>query len=731
MNMLTLIAIAACAQPPQLPVVALTADDTRIERSCRIELPRDTVLRDANGDGVIQIVASGIVVELTGMLRGAPTDAAPETYEGYAIRVAGQKNVTLRGGAVNGYRCAVWATGADGLTLEDLDASDNRRARLESDPQVEDGSDWMFPHENDQNQWMTNYATALYVEDARDVTVRRCRVWHGQSGLCLDRVNEAKIYDNDFSFNSGWGIALWRSGHNVITRNACDFCMRGYSHMVYNRGQDSAGILVFEQCSDNVFAENSATHGGDGIFGFAGKEALGEAPAGETPLVHVGCDRNLFVRNDCSYAAAHGIEMTFSFGNRYSANRLVGNAICGLWLGYSQESLVADNEVAANGGMGYGLERGGVNIDSGRMNTIVRNKFDRNECGVHLWWGKLDAFKGWAAANIKDWEGNLIAENVFAGNTVGLHFRGPGKVTLARNRSEGERWEAVLDPQTQVIRDEAVTVPPTPVPEYPVFGDTRPVGARAALRGRENIIMTEWGPWDHASPLVRRLAITGPTQTWGVYRTSTKPEYALDGAGVIGAAAEPPVGPDPGEAYAVRADAPGVHPYTLTVRAGEFREQVRGTLVVTEWQVSEFPWTQKPETELEAWRKEAEGAQAQTRTLAGLALTHGPDPLEFGLPGNPSTEDLRGSRPRRPAGLIARTRLAVPAGDWTVALYANGGVRLLADGRPIMEEWKNSGARRVTAPLHLDAARDVEFVVEQFRERASQTLLFTIEPAAK
>jgi hypothetical protein len=137
------------------------------------------------------------------------------------------------------------------------------------------------------------------------------------------------------------------------------------------------------------------------------------------------------------------------------------------------------------------------------------------------------------------------------------------------------------------------------------------------------------------------------------------------------------------------------------------------------------------ETELEAWRKEAEGAQAQTRTLAGLALTHGPDPLEFGPPGNPSTEDLRGSRPRRPAGLIAQTRLAVPAGDWTVALYANGGVRLLADGRPIMEEWKNSGARRVTAPLHLDAARDVEFVVEQFRERASQTLLFTIEPATK
>jgi hypothetical protein len=297
----------------------------------------------------------------------------------------------------------------------------------------------------------------------------------------------------------------------------------------------------------------------------------------------VGCDRNLFVRNDCSYAAAHGIEMTFSFGNRYCANRLVGNAICGLWLGYSQESLVADNEVAANGGMGYGLERGGVNIDSGRMNTIVRNKFDRNECGVHLWWGKLDAFKGWAAVNIKDWEGNLIAENVFAGNTVGLHFRGPGKVTLARNRSEGERWEAVLDPQTQVIRGRGrhrAANAGAGIPGVRGYATGRCARGTPRPRKHHHDGVGAVGPRFAARAATRDH---GADADLGLYRTSTKPEYALDGAGVIGAAAEPPVGPDPGEAYAVRADAPGVHPYTLTVRAGEFREQVRGTLVVTEW----------------------------------------------------------------------------------------------------------------------------------------------------
>ena len=36
---------------------------------------------------------------------------------------------------------------------------------------------------------------------------------------------------------------MWRSSATSFHRNAFDFCVRGYSHGVYNRGQDSAGIL--------------------------------------------------------------------------------------------------------------------------------------------------------------------------------------------------------------------------------------------------------------------------------------------------------------------------------------------------------------------------------------------------------------------------------------------------------------------------------------------------------
>ena len=56
--------------------------------------------------------------------------------------------------------------------------------------------------------------------------------------------------------------------------NKIIFNVRGYSHGVYNRGQDSAGILVYEQSSNNLFYKNTVTHGGDGFFLWAGQTTM-------------------------------------------------------------------------------------------------------------------------------------------------------------------------------------------------------------------------------------------------------------------------------------------------------------------------------------------------------------------------------------------------------------------------------------------------------------------------
>jgi parallel beta-helix repeat protein len=236
--------------------------------------------------------------------------------------------------------------------------------------------------------------------------VRRCRARAGQNGLVLERCDHARVYDDDFSFLSGWGIALWRSSDNVLARNACDFCIRGFSHGVYNRGQDSAGILLFEQCSRNVIAENSATHCGDGFFSFAGQEALGGVPppTSDFDYVRKGCNDNRIHGNDLSYAAAHGLELTFSFGNQIRANRLVGNAICGIWAGYSQRDRHPREPVRENGSAGVGQSAAGSTSSTARRTRSRPTGSRATSGGIHLWWGRGPGAAGaaWMRANGDD-----------------------------------------------------------------------------------------------------------------------------------------------------------------------------------------------------------------------------------------------------------------------------------------------------------------------------------------
>ena len=87
--------------------------------------------------------------------------------------------------------------------------------------------------------------------------------------------NDGLFYNNEINFNSGIGMGLYRSNRNRIMHNKLDWNVRGYSHGFYSRGQDSAGILVYEQSNENIFAHNSATHSGDGFFLWAGQTTMG------------------------------------------------------------------------------------------------------------------------------------------------------------------------------------------------------------------------------------------------------------------------------------------------------------------------------------------------------------------------------------------------------------------------------------------------------------------------
>lgn len=755
-----------------LPVITVTQDNTRIERSCEIRIPSGTVIPDPDGNGVLQVAADNVEVTFAsgGELRGAARSTPWDELTGIGIRIEGRTNVVIRGARVHGFQCGLVATAADGLRIEGGDFSDNYRQHLRSTPQGEDGADWLFPHHNDGRKWRDEYGGAVCIERSSGVTIRDIRVRRGQNGILLDRVSDSRIFDNDCSFLSGWGLALWRSCSNVVCGNAFDFCVRGHVEGVYNRGQDSAGILCFEQSSDNTFAANSATHGGDGFFGFGGREAIGEVWMDrererlrrETGRQEVddliqapddvvrdfsarGCNRNLLLRNDFSYAPAHGIEITFSEGNQIVGNRIVENAICGIWGGYSSGTLIQDNQFIGNGGMAYGLERGAINMEHASANTITRNLFQNNKCAVHLWWDNdvgLLKLPG-VAGNDRGASSNLIAGNTLVldpGHPFGALREGPKLIGLQlRDDSEGGRvhdnaWfandiridpavgrEFALGPGCEVLTNGVV--PMAGVSGFQPIGRRRPVGARPELRGRDKIIMDEWGPWDHESPLVRRRDAGVGEARFDLLGFAGMPfVQVLDGA--VSAQLES----DPTGLQLVLRAQPGVTPWRVRLRQGGFERKLEGTIVAAEWAVTFFPWTAEvdPREDLAGWRKLAAGDNAVHGTVAMLDFPYGgggPRNLEV-------ARELDGPAPGADHfGMVARTRLMLPAGRWRFKTLSDDGVRVSVDGRPVIENWTWHGPTPNETIFEQKVSGDVELRVEHFEIDGYAVLQFEIEEA--
>ncbi len=717
--MLLLAGADTVAQPP---VIVVDRDDVRITRTCRVRFGTEPI-KDTDGDGVVQIETDGVTVTFEGTLRGAAEGQLPDTYHGVGIRVMAN-DVMLRSPRVSGFKTGIHATRATGLFIDNADVSDNFRQRLRSGPESEDPADWLKPHANDNNEWLTSYGAGVYVEDSNRVIVRRTRAWATQNGIILDRVGGSRIYDNDCSFGSGWGIALWRSSDNIISRNACDFRVRGYRHGVYNRGQDSAGILMFEQCARNTITSNSATHCGDGFFGFAGSEAIGEAnprPAIDW-YVRRGNERNEITENDFSYAAAHGLELTFSFRNRILGNRLVGNAICGIWGGYSRHTFIGFNTIEANGDMPYGTERGGVNIEHGSNNNIYGNTFRNNPVGVFLWWDRDERIANlpWAQANGTAVEENRIMANVFEGDKIAIQLREIGTLTLAANAMIGVGAEVDADElsETVITRMGNITRASTP-PELPEsIGDNTPVGARAELQGREHIVMTEWGPYDWQRPLLTRRDSSPGRHVYELLGPELLAEATLaadDGVTLTR---------DGARLTVTTTQESVVLGYTLTARTGGASLEARGTLVPAQWKVRVFPSAVDPREDAEAWREQGKRDGLEC-TLDALHLPYGR--------GGPSGLDLDekitlANLPADGFGTIATTTLEFPAGRWRLRTTSDDGIRLWLGEALVIDDWKWHPPKVHTYELELAEPATLPIRVEHFELDGLAVLALDIEP---
>lgn len=715
----------------------------------------------------LEIRGDNITVDARGVvLQGSSDQTRPDQRQGLGIRVTG-RNVSIRGLSAHGYKVGLMATGARGLKILEGDFSYNWKQELKSGREREDISDWMSFHKNEDNEWL-RFGAGIYLDDCDGAQVKRTTIVGGQCGLMMTETDSALVIDNNFSFLSAVGLGMYRSSDNSILHNKIDWCVRGYSHGIYNRGQDSTGILIYEQSHRNKFGFNSVTHGGDGFFLWAGQTTMDTGKG--------GCNDNILYGNDFSHAPTNGIEATFS--RNAFVNNLIMECWHGVWGGYSYETIIDRNIFAYNGEA--------IAIEHGQDNQILRNLFYRDANSIRLWmnasqdpnWGypkfrdtasrdylikantfhsladeagglalRLDATKGvilqrnavtdtprlmqarqteipemsWlgSAMTVGEVDGMVVATSTSA-NRVAPVMRTSGTVVLpypeglaGYQRQFRHTWNP-LDPDQSWIDLGAQKFDLEPIagPRLkPVPGAQNPFLPTGALRGRRYIMIDEWGPYDFRRPI---LWLREKREENGVMKATFDlmgPQGQFKVVGTRGMKVERQSGSVPSQLKAEWVgDEPG-RAITLEFVGQKVvdswgRTWEAGKRVPFGWRDDSIPlsWT------LDYWNYDL--------------ATH--DPRKVGhefeqmlgasLANQKVSGELNQMWWRSPAQGIkpdnfatrATTTLKVPTGEYILEITADDGVRVWLDGEKLLDEWKYSGPTTYTITRKLGGNHRLE-----------------------
>jgi len=470
-------------------------------------------LSGRDGLAAITVRGSNITVDMTGVvLEGGEPYADPDGYVGIGIEIDGGDRITVKGATIRGYKTAILARRSPFLHLTGNDLSYNWKQRLWSGIEKESLVDWMSYHNNEKDEWL-RFGAAIYLSECDDAEIDHNRAVQGQNGLMVTRSSRLKIWNNTFSFLSSVGLGMYRTTDSLVAHNKLDYAVRGYSHGFYFRGQDSTGILMYEQSSRNTFHHNSATHGGDGLFLWAGQSTMDTGQG--------GANDNLFSENDFSHAVANGIETTFS-RNTFLRNR-IEDCWHGVWGGYSFDTVYEGNVFANNDEA--------IAIEHGQNIRIRHNTFRGDKIAVRLW-ANLMQDPNWGYPKTRDTQsrGYDISANTFDTHGVVFDLTRTSQLNLSSNSTTGTIG-ALVKGGVDVFRlnydgpfegfDGPPRLSPSPAALTGGMDTTIPDGTP---RGRSTIIVDEWGPYDYKSPNVwpvgkaterpLTLRVLGPKGTW-------------------------------------------------------------------------------------------------------------------------------------------------------------------------------------------------------------------------
>jgi hypothetical protein len=146
------------------------------------------------------------------------------------------------------------------------------------------------------------------------------------------------------------------------------------------------------------------------------------------------------------------------------------------------------------------------------------------------------------------------------------------------------------------------------------------------------------------------------------------------------------------------------------------------------WSVSWFASRADPLSDLPGWRALAHESEAVNTTVRALMLPYqngGPKALNWNAE---LTE--RGPGPDH-FGMIATAKINFPIGKWRLHASGAGGVRIMADGKTVLENWTADAPTEKFADFETKVAGEVEIGVEHFVVTPIPGFQFLIEPFEK
>ncbi len=691
---------------------------------------------------VITIEGNNIVVDFNGVeLNGATPGQTPETFKGLAILVKNSRNVIIKNLKAKGYKVALMAVDVDSLQLLNSDLSYNFRQKLFSTRERENFQDWMSYHQNERDEWL-RYGAAVYLKNCNHTLIKGLQVTHGQNGIMMTNCNDGLFYNNIIEFNSGIGVGLYRSSQNSIMHNRLNFNVRGYSHGFYARGQDSAGILVYEQSNNNVFAYNSVTHSGDGFFLWAGQHTM---DTGEG-----GCNGNILYENDFSYAPTNGIEVTFS-SNRIVKNKLEG-CTYGIWGGYSFNTYIAGNKISNN--------KYGIAIEHGQFNTIEYNAFENNDIAIQLW-ERLTQPGDWVYANKRDIKSHdyNIRHNIFNNDSIPFKIAGTAKVAindenellgfdklliaekpndafyLVKNNIYGSvHWGDV--PEINHDRNRLLGQPrkafdineltgrasgqqkPYPIPDS--------MSIASILKGDRSLIrVNEWGPYNYAYPSIwldsingenYQFALLAPAGTWKIKRTEGFQHANLMQLSDFTKL----TGTKEAKAEFLLLELEFIGNQAITNQFGELIPAGQPILIRFERSEKKLNWTVRwyeynemtdPLQQYDTFKKLAQQKPLQTAQIQQLAYVWWNKPTE--------------AVPADKFATFAATTFNVTKGKYKLILTSDDGVKLYLDGKLLINNWSIHESLVNEIEVELNGKHTIE--IEHFDAAGLSNLEMSIE----